>query len=338
LCALQVVGCASFGLPSPSTTDIQPDVAERKEVAARDFEEKRDAAQYQAALARFEQNDPVGCRSTLEQLLSRSPKHHGGRLLRAEIMLLDGDLAGTKQQLEELLTEKPDDAATHHLAGLLLEAHDDLGGAVEHYEHAVKQAPENPAFRTTLQVAQDALTTRKTGGGDGITKVSAQGTREFDAVAEDSPQQQTRLANATGRFAIEPKLKHAIQSGDAASVRRQVEALTAAMPLDPAVTIATATTLLAHNQSEQARKLLEAAKPHHPTSARLYQSLGLACYRLGDYQASYDALQTALSLDKSQGLSYFLMGCTLSKLGEQQAAEAQFARAAALDPRFAGQQ
>jgi len=45
-------------------------------------------------------------------------------------------------------------------------------------------------------------------------------------------------------------------------------------------------------------------------------------------------LRQALSLDKTDGLSYFLMGCTLAKLGKTDAAEQQLARAAELEPSF----
>jgi hypothetical protein len=41
-------------------------------------------------------------------------------------------------------------------------------------------------------------------------------------------------------------------------------------------------------------------------------------------------------LDNSAGLSYFLMGCTLKKLDQPEAAASHFARAAELDPRFDG--
>ena len=61
--------------------------------------------------------------------------------------------------------------------------------------------------------------------------------------------------------------------------------------------------------------------------------LGAAYYRSGDYQSSQVALQQALSLDKSSALAYLLMGCTLAKLGQQQAADDHFRRPP-LDPRY----
>jgi tetratricopeptide (TPR) repeat protein len=70
-------------------------------------------------------------------------------------------------------------------------------------------------------------------------------------------------------------------------------------------------------------------------AAALYRVLGTAHYRLGEYQAAQAALAQALSLDKSDALSYFLMGSTLDKLADHEAAQRNYSEAARLDPRFA---
>jgi tetratricopeptide (TPR) repeat protein len=309
--AASLTGCAGVPFPSSRAPDLQQQAAERKAEITREFEQKRDHVQYQAALARFEANDTEGCGKALQQLLERNPAHYESRLLQAELMLLAGELREAKQQIETLLTERPEDAATHHVAGLLLEAEDNLQQAVTQYEQAVKFAPDNSAYRTSLQLAQEALTDLKTGGARGITRVSA---GLPDTYAMDAPR------NAPQRSAAGPSGKTTVNNTE---------------PNDAASTIQIATSLLQSNQPAKARELLEAAKSRYSSSAPVYRSLGLACYRAGDYHAAYDALQTAVSLDNASGLSYFLMGCTLSKLGERQAAESHFSQAAALDPRFA---
>jgi tetratricopeptide (TPR) repeat protein len=70
-------------------------------------------------------------------------------------------------------------------------------------------------------------------------------------------------------------------------------------------------------------------------AAALYRVLGTAHYRRGEYQAAQAALCQALSLDKSDALSYFLMGSTLDKLADHEAAQRCFSEAARLDRRFA---
>jgi tetratricopeptide (TPR) repeat protein len=63
--------------------------------------------------------------------------------------------------------------------------------------------------------------------------------------------------------------------------------------------------------------------------------LGAAHYRRGEYQVAQTALAQALSLDKSDALAYFLMGSTLAKQNEHEAAAKYLAEAARLDVRFA---
>ncbi len=69
-------------------------------------------------------------------------------------------------------------------------------------------------------------------------------------------------------------------------------------------------------------------------SAALVRTLGVAYYRQRDYQRAQRAFEQALSLDNSSGLAYVLMGCTLEKLNQPEAAQANFERARSLDPRL----
>ena len=106
-------------------------------------------------------------------------------------------------------------------------------------------------------------------------------------------------------------------------------------PDDPQIPISAAVSALQHNQPDVAVVLLEPLLETFPDSAAIRRILGAAHYRLGDYESSQVALRQALSLDKSSALSYFLMGCTLVKLGRQAAAETQFRQAGRLDPKYA---
>ncbi len=108
----------------------------------------------------------------------------------------------------------------------------------------------------------------------------------------------------------------------------------AAKPANPQIPLSAAASALKANRPEMAVELLAAAAGQFPKSAAIHRMLGAAYYRTGDYQSSQVALQQALSLDKSSALSYLLMGCTLAKLGQQEAAESNFRQARALDPRY----
>jgi Tfp pilus assembly protein PilF len=91
---------------------------------------------------------------------------------------------------------------------------------------------------------------------------------------------------------------------------------------------------LRHNQPELAIRILEEAKSRFPQNAAIPRSLGAAYYRSGDFKAAQTVLNQAIALDKSCALSYLLMGCTLSKLGQSAAAEEHFRQAQLLDPRY----
>ncbi len=70
-------------------------------------------------------------------------------------------------------------------------------------------------------------------------------------------------------------------------------------------------------------------------AAPLYRVIGAAHYRRGEFQAAQAALAQALSLDKSDALACFLMGSTLAKQNEHEAAAKYLSEAARLDARFA---
>ncbi len=108
----------------------------------------------------------------------------------------------------------------------------------------------------------------------------------------------------------------------------------ATKPDNPQIPISAAAALLRANRPELAIELLAPAAKQFPTSATVHRMLGVAYYRTGDYKSSEVALQQALSLDKSNALSYLLMGYTLAKLGQKAAAEAHFQQARTLDPRY----
>jgi tetratricopeptide (TPR) repeat protein len=128
--------------------------------------------------------------------------------------------------------------------------------------------------------------------------------------------------------------QRALLDGSIDAARIAFHKAAAYQPNNPQITIVSAGAALRTNHAEMAVDLLVPAAKHFSKSAAIYRMLGVAYYRLGDFQSSEVALQQALSLDKSSALSYFLMGCTLAKLGQAEPAEAHFQQAKALDPRY----
>ena len=99
----------------------------------------------------------------------------------------------------------------------------------------------------------------------------------------------------------------------------------------PQVPLGAAVLSLRHNQPELAVRILEEAQPRFAGNAALPRTLGMALYRQGDFKTSQIALQQAIALDKSCALSYLLMGCTLTRLGQTEAAEGYFRQAQLLE-------
>ncbi len=89
------------------------------------------------------------------------------------------------------------------------------------------------------------------------------------------------------------------------------------------------------NRPDEAIALIEPVLSDHPQSAALYRTLGMARFRQADYAGALTDLERSVELDKTHALSYFLMGCTLQKLGQPEAAETRFRQAQAIDPRYA---
>ena len=145
-------------------------------------------------------------------------------------------------------------------------------------------------------------------------------------------------AQAESAVSVEESLgeaERALTEGELEAARIAFGKALASQPNNPQMPVIAAGAALRTNHPELAVELLAPASRHFSKSAAIYRMLGVAYYRLGDFQSYQVALQQALSLDKSSALSYFLMGCTLAKLGQAESAEAHFQQASALDSRYA---
>ena len=148
-------------------------------------------------------------------------------------------------------------------------------------------------------------------------------------------------ARANGNMAL-AEAARLVAEGEKALARDNCEAAMAlfnravsAIPDDPHIPTLAAVSALQLNRADVAACLAREAMVRFPDSAALHRTLGVACYRSGDYESSQVVLQQALSLDNTNALAYFLQGCTLSKLGKSEAADAHLRQAATLDPRYA---
>ncbi len=367
-------GCASLPIAKSLFGDGGAEKRQRRNAdVIRDFETHRDQAAYEAALARWEQNDSKGCREGLDILLARNPRHIDAQLLLAEVNLLDKRPQEALKQVDEALRLQPGNARALYTKGLVLDAIGQSTGAVTYYEQAARAEPENEmyalccknakdsegtdeactnavvpsAYQSSLNSDKNVSTSAHQQGPTLATPAMRQPAAETPSFATPTSQAADKLkkdagisdsyAHAESVVSVEESLsegQRALSEGSIDAARIAFHKAAVFQPNNPQITIVAAGAALRTNHPEMAVELLVPAAKHFSKSAAIYRMLGVAYYRLGDFQSSEVALQQALSLDKSSALSYFLMGCTLAKLGQAESANAHFQQAQALDPRY----
>jgi len=146
--------CVTFGCAGWKQKVKKPDLSEnreaRSEVAVRDFEQRRDTAQLNAALDRWKQGDAAAAESMLAAIIRRRPESCEARMRLAEILWSRGDVAA-EPHLRTVLEAEPNRAEAHHAIGLLLDGTGRSDEAREHLTKAANLEPENEIYRTTAE-------------------------------------------------------------------------------------------------------------------------------------------------------------------------------------------
>ncbi len=332
---MPLAGCAGFRTPDSVATDVAPQKVQRRQDVVRQFETARDQAQYQAAVNFLHQGNNKACRQSIEQLLGRNPTHHDGRLLLADLLIDEQDYGGAEKQLQDVLATSADDARAEHTLALVMDARGQADEAQTHYARAAQLEPKNETYRLSCQLAAGAalggpapaVAARSTGNvvqssvkaasHDAASKTGKSVPAPLPAAKASSPSGSEESADVSEMFY---RLEAALSEADAAAVRAAVDDLEALAPNNPQNRLKAAVIALRHEKAELAAEIATAATVRFPKSAEAFRILGTAKYRLRSYPAAQSALGTALSLDNSSGLSYFLMGCTLNKLGKPETA------------------
>jgi len=328
-------GCAGLDVPDPLVADITDKRQARSEQAVGEFESKRDLAELQSALAHWNQGDVAASEEVLRRLLKRNPNHREAQLLMAEVCPADGGQT-PPEAVEPVEAVSADSTG---LPGHSVEASagpavvipdptarplrpvSTLAGNRAHGSKAAAPADETRRASATLRFAVPRETAGYPLGG-----VDSAGSAE--------------ATETDGVRALIDKGRAALAEGSADEAMVYFQQAAALRPNDPQILIAAAMAALRADRPEVAVELLRPAGGTGVTpvarqaAAQLYRILGVAYYRLEDYQSSEVALRQALSLDKSSALSYLLMGCTLSKLGQFESAEAHLRQARTINPRY----
>lgn len=192
---------------------------------------------------------------------------------------------------------------------------------------------------------QEAIVARNRGRGHELAQMFASTQvndigRPFGAAAEDANIQIAKHDVAS---------QLAARSGDSRSAGTaalsagefNIQQASATMPADAAAQttdldteILTRVVELVRTGKPQAGLQLLQSNGSLERSARYFRIYGMAQFESGDAQGASVSLLRSLSLDDTSALSYFLMGTSLSQLGQEAEAEGYFRQAAILDPRF----
>ncbi len=214
----------------------------------------------------------------------------------------------------------------------------------QHYQRAAKLDPKNETYRSSCQIAAGAAQ----GGPASAAAARSSGTvskaSRNEPVSLDKPRpepRQRQSSTSNGEESVPAseifyRLESTLSEGDTTGARAtRLTILRRPIRITCRIGSKRPSSHCVINGLIWPAKSLPPLQSASPQSAEAQRLLGTAQYRQGRYSAAQSAFATALSLDNTAGLSYFLMGCTLRKLGQQDAAATHFARAAELDPRFA---
>ena len=345
--AIGLAGCAGWDTIKQATArnkaqDVGPVREDRKTSLAKDFDQQRNDAQYEAALSCWQRSDVSTCNQLLTSLLDRTPNDRRARLLLADVYLFNGQLDESAEEYGKAVAADPKDAAAQHQLAEVLDALGRRREAFSHYEEASHLEPDNELYTLSYKQASGEVSLSDRGtteAGKPDHGSAAPVARSHSLVdANVKPASATAIGNLPATSDRHP--------GSAADADMPSTAIQTAQPAQPAAATILATAnaspleravaALAADDTARAIELASrglAATPDR--AAALYRVLGTAHYRRGEYQSAQAALAQALSLDKSDALTYFLMGSVLDKLNDHDGAGRYYAEAARLDVRFA---
>ncbi|NLE38394.1 MAG: tetratricopeptide repeat protein [Pirellulaceae bacterium] len=345
---LVLAGCRSMPLPRAPVEDVAVELRQREAAMIEEFEQKRTRAEFEAAKGARQRGDSRNCQAILEQLLRRDPGHRDGRMLLSHVYFEQGRHADAIAQLETAVADFPNDPKVHEATGALLA---DLGRHEESQAHLERARYLSSGLQTatTIPLANaspinaaipspgpEATVVNASHAEPCVEPTAATGQNRFSpgdaASAEDVGG--AGWGDGTDADRLLDMAETALINGDTGRGLALFQRAAATDPNNPQIPIFAAVAALRHGYPGLAAVLAEESRVRFPQDNSLLRVLGVAYYRQGDLESSQLVLLQALSLDKSDALAYFLLGCTHAKLEQFEAARECFAEAQRIDPRL----
>ena len=309
---LCVTGCSSPARGvDPWREDLSAHRQQRALEAAERFEGKRTDIQLAAARSRWRQGDRKGCVESLREILVRKPDHAGALAMMADV----------RKHLPS--PRKPPQAiAQPRKLPPLAEV------PVANERDIQKTLFAAPPIATTISTPTDSEVRAVDFVDTSESHKNSLRPTEF-AVKSAS---YTSSASPAASYLLD-RASVALQNGRPSTAQPLLEKVVHDNQADESTVLTAAVLPLRSNHPDLALKIATSASRQFPQSAGLFRVIGTAHYRGGDFQSSQVALQKALFLDSAHPLTYLLMGFTLSKMGDSEAANWHFQQAQTLDTR-----
>ena len=265
------------------------------------------------ATAQAAEGDIVAASNLLDQALQRLADHPPALLLRAKLAASRGDRPGALSQVDALLQRLPTQAPAWAFKGDLLQMlkPDEPGAAIASWRESAKLDPGNPAVQSALIGALIS-------------------TQDFDAAQAQWVVMKKSLPMHPQTLKLEAQL--AYQRGDAKRSRDLVLQLLRAAPDDPRLLLAAGQAELKLGNLAQAENQLARSLQFAPKAGAPRRLLAEVQLRSGQTDKALTTLKPLLDTKRPEAAALALTARAQLTKGDFKAAEANFTRAAKLEP------
>jgi predicted Zn-dependent protease len=288
--------------PEPPVPDVHPILKDRNDEAVRDFDERRNAAQYLAAQTSWRQGDYGRCREALEKVLDRDPNHRGALLLSADVALETENPQDAIDLLRRALAADAHDAEVAYRLGLALETAGAVAEAVPYLRQAAAADPANQQYAAALTEAEGQLNGENTTAA-AETPPPPVITDEAQPLSDASPVKAAPAPEAEVK--ADPEFAAALVDWEANRVVECANRLTKILARDQEhveANILQAEIELNGGQTAAALRRMDRLVLAHPRDFQVRQACGLVNEAAGNVEKANHFFQEAESLAEADAL------------------------------------
>jgi putative PEP-CTERM system TPR-repeat lipoprotein len=264
------------------------------------------------ALAQAAQGRRTEALAALEAALRSTPDHAPARLLEARLKAAGGDIDGALATVQTLLDRAPSDHQAWHLRGDLLRAGNrDVDTFMQAYRKALELRPDFLPAHSAILAYQ-------------LTH------SQLDAAKEQLAKLKAALPKHPQGTYFEAAL--ALRQNELPRAQDLVQQLLRMAPDEPKILLMAGSVALEQKSFLQAETHLSKALNRDPQLDAARRLLGLTYLQFGQPNKALVTLQPLLERPNPGAAEHSLVARAHAQLGELAAAEAAFAKAAALSP------